>query len=66
MNEEKKKIDYFEKKQMVQSSYYLDDKTKNDFATICSRLNSNCNKEICNFVKAFNDKHKEVLNAKRC
>lgn len=65
MNDEKTKPDYFEKKKIVQSSYYLEEKIKENFSTICSRLNSNCNKEICEFIKAFNEKHKEVLNAKR-
>lgn len=57
-------LEYF-KKEKKAVSYVLDKVEKLNFQTICSRLGTNCNKEINNFVNEFNLKHKEVLSAKR-
>lgn len=65
MSNENLENSYFEKSQKKSLPVYIEEKTKRDFQTICSRLGSSCNKEINNFIKEFNLKNKEVLNVVR-
>lgn len=60
------KDDFFYKKEKnVTALYVFKETTKENFKIICTRLGTNCNKEIKIFVESFIKKHREVLNAKR-